>query len=446
MRKIFAIVMIVLGVLLFEYAPTRYDYNYSIICGVIYLILIIVYYFLKQKKNYLDFDSIFFFTYFFVTLYYPIFMFETDATRYFMFAFPFNENHIPRGSALAILGVASYMAGGLFFNDKKINIYDNIDASSNYKKIANKHLYIISLVTFLLYVFTGGYEEMKAYYSGVKIKESSGISFYFFLFCPAFLFSALIIEFYNLRNLSPKKFEKRKISLISFVTTFTILVLILLSGSRTVPLQIILLLFGVYSLYYKDINLIRFITSIFVGLILMFGIVIFRGYTQDDAFSLGDVVMDLIINNRSSYLALEIVDEKGLTFGENMISPLAAPIPFLQSFFVNYGFDENHISSSRFFTEYTLGEFDGFGLGTNIIADIYLSFDLIGVLVLMFLLGFMVAKSKFYSKSSIYYLTIYAILMSYAVFLVRAEYFYFLRYMIWALVIIFFTKSKFKFS
>ena len=446
MRKVVAILMIILCFLLYEFAPTRYNYNYSVICGCVYLFLIILYYFLKQKKNYLDFDSIFFFTFFFVTLYYPIFMFETDATRYFMFAFPFNESFIPKGSALAVLGIASYMAGGLFFDDKKNDKTNILSQKLDYKKIPNKHLYIISLVTFLLYIFTGGYSEMQAYYSGEKIKESSGISAYFFLFCPAFLFSALIIEFYNLKNLSPIKFDKKRISIVSFITTMTIFFLILISGSRTVPLQIILLLFGVYSLYYKDINLIKFAGSIFVGVILMFAVVVFRGYEQEDTFSLGDVVMDLIINNRSTYLAMEIVDQKGLMLGENMISPAAAPIPFLQSLFISSGFDVNDLSSSKFFTVYTLGEFDGFGLGTNIIADIFLSFDFVGVIALMFLLGFMVAKSRFFAKSNIYYLAIYAIFMSYAVYLVRAEYFYFLRYMVWSLVIIFFTKNKFKFS
>ena len=439
--------MIVLGVLFYEYAPKSYNYNFSIICGITYVLLIALYYFLKQKKNYLDFDSIFFFTFFFVTLYYPIFMFETDSTRYFMFAFPFNEYYIPRGSALAILGISSYMAGSLFFNDKKISSLAEFDLNlKKYKKIPTKHLYIISMVLFVLYFLTGGYDELKAYYSGAKIKESAGVSAYFFLFCPAFLFAAIVIDFFNLKNISPNKFDRKKISSVSYIITLGILFFILITGSRTVPLQIILLLLGIYSMYYKDVGLVKLLISLFAGIILMFGVVVLRGYQQEDSFSAGDLVMDLIINNRSSYLALEIVDDKGVTLGENMISPLAAPVPFLQSLFVNSGFDPNRLSSSRFFTEYTLGDFDGFGLGTNVIADIFLSFDFIGIIILMFLLGFFVAKSKFYAKNNIYYLGIYGIFMSYAVFLARAEYFVFLRYLVWVFVIIFFTKNKFKLS
>lgn len=444
MKQLLALAILFVGVMIYFLAPDKYVYSYSLLCGGVYVALIVAFYLIKQKTNYFDFDSIFFFTYFFVTLYYPIFMYETDATRYFMFAFPFNEYFIPKGSSMAVLGMSSYLAGSIFFNDKKI-IKPQVSVK-NYRKIPNKHLYLISLVLFILYFLLGGYNDLKAYYSGDKIKESTGVSAYFFLFCPAFLFAAIVIDFFNLRQINGLKFKRKNLGIFSVIVVLFILVSILVTGSRTVPLQIILMLFGVYCLYYKDVSFLKFFIGIIAGIALMFGVVILRGYTQRDQFAVADLVMDLVINNRSSYLAIEIVKQNGLMMGENMISPLAAPVPFLQSFFIKSGFDENSISSSRFFTEYTLGSFDGFGLGTNIIADIYLSFDFLGIIILMMGLGFFVAKSKFYAKTNIYYLAIYAIFISYAVYLVRAEFFYFLRYMIWTVLIIFFTKNKFKFS
>lgn len=450
MNRIFAIIIFLIGLITYIFAPIKYDYDYSIICGVLYTVIILMYYTVRKKNNFLDFDSLFFFTFFFVMLYFPIFMYETDAQRYFMFAFPFDANVIPRASALSILGVSSYIFGSLFLiSDKTTNYYKKNINNYNFKLlkiIPNSKLYIASIILFVLYVITGGYTEMRAMYSGEKVAEASGISNYLFIFCPAFLCAAIIIEFYNLKIKNKDRFKFKNVSMLAYVSISVILLAMILTGSRTLPLQILLIIFGLFTLTYKNIGLVKFVSFMLLGLILMFSVVLLRGYDQDSKVTYGDAVMDLVINNRSSFLSIENVDKKGVTYGSSMLAGISSPIPFLQNFLIESGFDKNKISSSKYFTEYTFGDVEeGFGLGTNVIADIYLAFGALGVFVLMTFLGYYVNVNRLKYYTSIYHLAIYAVFISYAVYLVRAEYFFFLRNLVWVVCIIFITKNKFRF-
>lgn len=376
-------------------------------------------------------------------LYYPIFMFESDATRFFIFIFGFDENQISRGSALAVLGSCSYIAGSLLVREKTETPLDCTTVNNDFKKVNTKYLFVVAVLSFILFRVLGGYQQLAATYNGEKFNEEGGIAGYFFIICPAFLISGLVLEFYNISNSNALGSIWRDFSVITVVSTLFIFLLMLIIGSRTLPLQIVLLVIGLYSAIFKNMTFPKFLLNLLAGVALMFTIVLMRGYNQESDFIFSDLVMDLVINNRSSYLALEIVDHDGLNFGKSMISPVAAPIPLLQNILINSGLKESDLSSSLFFTVYTFGEFDGFGLGSNIIADIYISWGTIGVILLMFILGFFVNKSRLNLTKNVYYLTAYAVLMSYSVYLVRAEYFVFLRYLIWCAIIVFFAKNKF---
>ncbi len=447
MEKIVAIIILIVGIAIFGYAPVKYDFSYSIFCGVIYCIIIIAYYLIRKKENYFDFDSLFFVTFFFVTLYYPIFMYETDATRYVFFLYSFDKDVMPKSSALAVLGTSSYICGSLLFASKKIRKKE-IVIEKKKRLIGSKKFYFISLSLFVLYIMTGGYFELRAvYFGGGEEYEANAISKYIYLFCPAFLFAGIISDFYNSKIIAPEKFSFKNFSTLSYVTILIITGGLLFAGSRTVPIQIILMIIGLYSLLYKNVTLLRFVTYIFIGLFAMFTIVLLRGYQQDSEMAGADVAMDLIINNRNNFLAIEQVNKYSYTYGESMLSPLVAPIPFFQNLLIDSGFREENITSQKLFTFLTYGElYKFYGIGTTIIADIYIAFGAIGSVVFMALLGGLINRSRIKANYSIYSLTTYAIFISYAVYLARAEYFFFMRYLIWTLIIIIFTQKRFKFS
>ncbi len=60
-------------------------------------------------------------------------------------------------------------------------------------------------------------------------------------------------------------------------------------------------------------------------------------------------------------------------------------IPFSRSVFVSP--DDPFVTSADFLTEGVLGPAATWGLGTNVISDIYVDFGLLGVILLMFIMG-----------------------------------------------------------
>ncbi len=442
MHKIIAFLILIIGLVTYSYAPIKYNYNFSVLCAVLYGIVIVAYYLIRRKKNYFDFDSIFFFTFFFVTLYYPVFLFETDPTRYVFFLFSFDKDVLPLSSAAALLAICSYLFGSLLFaGTKRVAISHQ---SSN-TLISNRKFYWVALILFLAYFATGGYAELRAVYFGGN-EQANPVSKYLFLFCPSFLFAGIISDFYNSRILHPNKIAWRSFSAISFISTGIIMFALIIAGSRTIPLQLLLMIFGLYALLYKNISFTKFSIALLSGLSLMFLIVVARGFGGNN-LSIADTVMDLVINNRNTFLAVEYVQKEGYTFGSTMITGLAAPIPFLQNLFLESGIPEEMMSSAKLFTFLTYGEnFQYYGVGTNVVADLYISVGPVGIVILMCLLGYTVNQSRVLAETNIFYLALYAILISYAVYLVRAEFFFYMRNLIWTMLILYISKKKFIYS
>jgi oligosaccharide repeat unit polymerase len=393
----------------------------------------------KKKQNYFDFDMIFMFTFFFVMFFYPVFMFQSDPTKYFAFQYEFNENVISRATALSLLGMQAYFSGSLSFNEKLFSVYTKTKIYNNITGLS-----IISGISLLLFVVSGGYASLKGAYSGQQV-QASGVASYFWAFSPAFLFCALAIQFNNLFAIDKYKLNWKGLNKTLIIYTLTFIGLILMAGSRTYPLQIILICCALFAMFYKPISFMRFLPLIIIGVMAMFAVNIIRG--GGEISGLADVVMDLIINNRNTYVAVDYVDTNGITFGKSMLSVVLAPFPFMQTIiFSIFSINPWDTSSSLLITKISLGGESKLGLGTNIIADLYMSFGMTGVILFMFLLGRYIAKFLFFAKSNIYALIAYTIMISYSVFIVRAEFFFFSRFLLWGLFIVFcievFNNSK----
>lgn len=418
------------ALLLFVYAPRYYHYGFNLFCMLQYLVSSFLFLKAKKKQNYFDFDMIFMFTFFFVMFFYPVFMFQSDPTRYFAFQYEFNENVISRATALSLLGIQSYFLGSLSFKEKANFI---ILKSKLYNYITG--LSIISAISLLLFVFSGGYAALKGTYSGDTV-QASGLGSYFWAFSPIFLFCALVFQFHNLYVINKVSFQVQLINKVLVIYTLIFVGLILLVGSRTFPLQIILICSALFTMFYKPISFVRFIPLVVLGVLVMFAVNIIRG--GGEISGLADVVMDLIINNRNTYIAVDYVDVNGVTFGLSMLSVMLAPFPFMQTIiFSIFNINRWDASSSLVITKISLGGESELGLGTNIIADLYMSFGMLGVVFFMFLLGRYIAKVLYLAKRNIYALTVYSIMISYSVFLVRAEFFFFSRYLLWGVFVVF---------
>lgn len=119
-------------------------------------------------------------------------------------------------------------------------------------------------------------------------------------------------------------------------------------------------------------------------------------------------------------------------------------VPFLQSLFIFFcGNDFLVMSSSRFFTKEMTSDS---GLGTAIIGDIYYSFGLCGVCVLMFFLGFICRKLS--KGKSFVCIIMYLVFLGNSIFASRVEFFYIVRMVAFSaiIMIIEYKMSKIKFQ
>ncbi|MDR0833739.1 MAG: O-antigen polysaccharide polymerase Wzy family protein [Candidatus Symbiothrix sp.] len=432
-NQLLFLLLLIEAIVVYLLAPKVSNYGFNVFCAIQYILSCVLFFILKKKKNYLDFDVIFMITYFFALFFYPVFLFENDPTRFFMFNLEFNHDVISRATALSLLGMNAYIFGSFLCKQKggRENVMQNVG------KIPVTNLLMIVILSFLGYVVFGGYGQLAGEYSE-EVQQGSSIAKYVFMFVPSFLYAAIIIGFYNLVIKNPNKFHFINLNKFLLFVVLSLFLLMLATGSRTIPLQILLIIAGLYTLFYKQLSFFKLIPLIFLGMIGMFFIGIMRDPNSSTGnFQLIDIFMDLVICNRNSFVAADYVDQNGLTWGRSMLGSFLAPIPFLQNIVCSlFGIETWTIASSMIITMFTFDGGEGFGLGTNIIADIYMSFGMIGVIVLMAALGYFINYLLYKSKSSIYALAGYAIMMSYSIFLVRAEFTFFLRVLIWTLCII----------
>lgn len=430
MKKVIFLYQFIISVLVYLWYPEYYTQSYVTLCAVLYVAFFIFFLYFQKKSNYFDFDTLFIITLFFATQYYGVFLHGEDIlSRYFVFSFPYNNDFIPQASALSLLGLSSYILGSGMINKK--NHLSKLNNNALIKK--QNPYFILAFITFLLYITLGGYAKIVALYNGDNPDTTVGLAEYAYLFTPAFLFTGIIIELYKSYHTGKLRLKKINVFIVAFI-----LFMLIATTSRTVPMQIILLFVGLGSLLFYRINLWKFIALLAIGSLSLFSLVLVREGVNGRDFYFSDIFMDIFSLNRVSFIAIEYVKDNGLTYGESMLGMLLAPFPFLSNILINvFGFNTNEISSSYLYTFYTLSKTENFGLGTNVIADIYFSFGSIGVVIFMVSLGAFIRKIHLYVKHNIYYMTAYGIMMSYAVFLVRSEYFFPLKYLLWSLLFVF---------
>ena len=129
-----------------------------------------------------------------------------------------------------------------------------------------------------------------------------------------------------------------------------------------------------------------------------------------------------------------------------MFIHLFAAVPRLPVFMANLVFDSTprELSSGYIITIEALGPNPTWGLGTNLIADIYMNFGLFGVLIFMFLLGVIIRKLQIsvQTKSNILNLVVYLFLLSFSLYMPRTTYFTPLRFVLWSIIIYLIVKGS----
>lgn len=225
------------------------------------------------------------------------------------------------------------------------------------------------------------------------------------------------------------------------VCSALVLLRMTLLGDRLTPLCIIFTIGFVYSRFVKPIGLKTLILGIITGGFLMFLV----SFTRDNFMqtsSTSDMVssfetggkdvfasdektvlfQDVIPINLDFMLAVEVTEKNGYYKPMRFIIEMLAPIPYVPAllkelFFDGYTSTAKELTLQNQRVSVTAGNS---GLGTHIVCDIYMSWGILGVILVFFVWGSVIGKCYINADDNIIACILFASMMSYAIYFPRA--------------------------
>lgn len=423
---------------LFAYftAPQIYSSVFIQFITLGFLTQAIYFIFKKSNGNYVNFYSIFYFSYFFVNFFYALILYPIDPNFFPIFTLDFNHNVINKSTALAWV-VSSFIILGA--NTKLLNNKIKYNYFYSHNKITQ-----ITGVLVVFFIAAVGRDFLSGNFTAQSV-----LSLYILQLVVCFFIVSSVAFFKNYNY----QYSKALYFFIAFIYIF----LFLAVGDRGPALSLLILILSMYSFYVKKIKILVIFPVLFFGSLLMYIIGVGRVAdisTGSNIFSRGlaglnmdledlyYVTSDLSGSSFTLYLGKDYVDENGVNFGVNLISDVIAVVPFFQGI-LNSAVNFEIQTSPSFFTEIALGKNAAWGVGTNLISDVYISFGLIGCIILFYFLGVFVeySRKKLIENNTFASNIIYFSLTSYALYLPRAGLFMPFKFIIWSLIIYYLLRS-----
>ncbi len=335
-QVIVALVIWLISLGLYFFAPNEYSLQYCILIFIVYLIYSI-WIVLRTliNNNYFNFHILFLISFFFVNFVYPIFLYPISPIYFSVFKFIFNENVITKATALALIGSSSYIVGvSLLAHEKH---HSQIKLKNNYKALQFIFSCFVYFMFIILFYFAG--TEMITGRFGSSENIPSGLLAFF----QAGIGVSVILSIN----------KKNKGTILNFIKNFNKPILLILLcyillfiyiGDREPAMQIILITICCFSLFVRPIKLKNLIILVLVGMLMLSFIgaarskninvsesglrnFVGRGTENIRLGSFFDIGMDLIINNRNLYVGYDYANKKGLNYGRSMVRYIFAPIP-----------------------------------------------------------------------------------------------------------------------
>jgi len=375
----------------------------------------------------------------FINFFYPCFLYPIDPEYFSVFKIAFNADYINKGTALALLSGSCLMFGA--------SIPARLYRRNNYYSEDSEHIdhFLFSLCTaivFLSFIITAGREFLAGGFT-----SRSPLSDYILQVLTCCISLTAIIFF--------RSYTRQKAKGLFVVVAFSYIVLFLKVGDRGPALSLLLVVFSLYAAYVRRLHVLVLLALAILGGFLMHLIglgrstvllndsenVITRGLNSldDDKNIYMALTESLVCNVRNLYVGLEYVEDYGVNFGRTSIFPATLSVfPFTQSLYESVTGDDLE-TSGQFFTRLAFGDNPSYGLGTNLVSDVYISFGVFGNALLFFFLGRLVEvfrnrgiKGNFLIPSIIYFM-----LLSNAVYWSRSGFFTTMKLLVWTLIIYF---------
>lgn len=416
---LYFIIAIVYCLVFEEYIHVDFTVKYMFITICTYLVSNVSYF--RKKKKYIYFE-LFFAISFFLACFLTAFILEEGAGFAF-FAFSTKPISLVRGIALAMIGYHFYLCGLL--QTKEIGL---VDLNNDRQKLSISRSVAywanwICILTFCYFLAMGGMSVLYIYSGEVERENANiGLLLYWILAYSVAIFTSFAsIDFNGAKSIL---FNILKLNKLFLVNSIIIFLFLLISGYRSQLMQIVLPLLICYSVFVKKISAKVFFVILLCGMILMVVVGMTRSSEAiEKNVSIIYYFRDFNAANASLGFFVDEVERNGITGGSNYILQALSALPFLQSIVGNFvDFNSFALSSSRFYTE-SFGT--GSGLGTNIIGDIYYTFGLVGVVIIMYIVGlFASSLSSFKNK---YIFLMYLIFTGNSIFMARVELLYVVR-------------------
>jgi len=424
----------ILSLALYFLSPLSFSFPYLVVLLCLFLGNVLYIIWLDRKYETIGFNAFFSLSFFLVTYIYPVFIYQIMPT-YSLFAYcSYNENIIVKSTALANLSYSCYGLGYIRYLKHAIKsgrlkqyvniVFPRLVESSQLNKFS-----ICEIILFGLLLLTGGLNAFKNFYSHENMGEVGSLFSQIWGIFQTFSYVLLISNFsYN---------RARVHMLLGGIS-----IILLSVGTRTLPLNMMIVLMYFFCYKYK----------FSVGKLFSYGFLLFVILTAVGRFRSGngtnveDITAveigyfaffeDFIVNSRNLYALYDYVLSHGITYGLSMIGYLLYVIPFGQSLFIAL----TGVSGNDMRSELVTGVIEGdssAGLGTHIVGDVYLALGFMGIVLAFYYLGYLVSwmRTKFFNGSKYAYI-IYMVLISGSIFMCRGALLYSFKNIVWSIVII----------
>ncbi|MCZ2085138.1 MAG: O-antigen polysaccharide polymerase Wzy family protein [Flavobacteriales bacterium] len=424
------IILFIVSLVFYFESPDKYSLPFCTAVFGVFLVSSVL--FLRKtfkNRNYFNFHIFFLLSIFFTNFAYPVFIYPTDPEYFSIFTFAFDHNIISQGTALSQLAVSSYILGVTLVKLSKKNV-DVIEYEYSFSPGLVKLLHVLAVF------FTLGFIGHVIYMFKFEPDEET-LNTQIVNFCVIIFSIAILVNNQNDKNeLKNNILFFLKMNKMLLFCGAAIILFSLWFGDRGPAIEMFFIFMFIFVHYVSKIKLRVFIPMIIFGLFIMTMISYTRGGDSNlKSGSIGNTLnqaseemgefgsfwnygMDLIVNNRNLFVALEIGNNKELLYGKSYFPYLFAPIPGIPTVLTEniLGEKPEYFATSTIITKYTGLDW---GVGSNAVGDIYMNFGTYGVVGIFFLFGIFIARLEF--SNSIYGLLSFTLIFALVIYYPRSS-------------------------
>jgi len=418
------------SVLLYFLAPSEYNNLFCISISCVYLLECIL--FLRNEikgGNYLTINSLFLFSFFFVTYAFPAFLYDSEAGLIHSFINKMvNYKYINKAVALSHLAINCYFVGFIIYRRMHKNKGNTLSDAFEKRKInwtslniAYSLLYIFAIIVYLKHLFYGG---------GIAVTESP---YAYDLYRMLFAVCLCLSTNYKIKEIN-NFYQYVMRNKYYLITSGVFMAICLLIGDRGPIIFMGLVIIATYIIFVKKTSLFKLLICVIIGALLMFTIRENRGSQRNSSGaiisvkSVWDVFADLTGIYGEMTVGYEYVQLHGVKYPATIFIQPFSPIPKAPSIFSELIYDKPYmeISSGKVIQKYT-AHIDLWNNGTHCVSDIYIHCGIIGVIIIFFIYGIFISSVYSKSNKSVYFSIIYLVLLANSLYLPRSSLFDIIR-------------------